>query len=115
MKVNETLLYRHIGRKVRTLREKRQPPMTQENLGSEIGFGRSSIAQIESGKQKTRLHTLYNLCNALGVEPVEVLPTWAQATTAPEDEEVTAYGQTFKVPPLVADFLFKHAKRSSRS
>jgi transcriptional regulator with XRE-family HTH domain len=66
----EHQLYVQLGKLVRAKRD--QADLTQGQLAERIGLTRTSISNIENGRQKIQLHTLYALATALGV-PVEIL------------------------------------------
>jgi DNA-binding XRE family transcriptional regulator len=72
MQVNETVLYNLVGENIRQQRLK--VDMTQTELADAVGVLRTSIANIEAGRQKPPLHLLYKLCIELGVEVVDILP-----------------------------------------
>src|SRR5262245_21884312 len=65
-------LYVHIGKQVRDRRTKKG--ITQERLAELTSLTRTSITNIEKGRQKLPMHTLYVLANALGAEATELLP-----------------------------------------
>lgn len=113
--VDEELLYALIGGKLQELRKNQDPPVTQQALGLRVGLTRASIAQIEAGRQKPPLHTLYNLFIILGVEePRNVLPTVAKATRSQTGERVTIDGDEMDVPPKSAKFIHRHTKSKKR-
>lgn len=63
-KRNPTDLYYHVlGMRIEFLRRKRD--LTQEELASIIGFTRSSISNIEAGRQRILAHDLDKFCKAL--------------------------------------------------
>jgi len=65
-------VYAEIGKQIRQLREKKG--ITQERLAELASLTRTSITNIEKGRQKLPIHTLYVLANALGAEAKEFLP-----------------------------------------
>jgi len=65
-------VYAEIGKQIRQLREKKG--ITQERLAELASLTRTSITNIEKGRQKLPIHTLYVLANALGAEANEFLP-----------------------------------------
>ena len=65
-------LYTAIGRRVRSIRRVRQ--LTQQDLAESIQRERTSVANIEAGRQRFPVHVLYDLAAALGVSPSELLP-----------------------------------------
>jgi transcriptional regulator with XRE-family HTH domain len=64
--------YREVGRRVRKARKSRL--LTQEALASLISLTRTSITNIEKGRQKLLLHTLADLATALRVEYAALMP-----------------------------------------
>lgn len=69
-------LYRLIGRRISYLRSTRQPaPWSQARLAAEVGLARGSIANIEIGRQKPPLDTLWAIARALEVEPRLLFPS----------------------------------------
>lgn len=66
-------LYEGLGALVRARREREK--MTQGQLAGRIGMTRTSITNIEKGRQKVQLDTLYDIAAALDVSPAELLPS----------------------------------------
>jgi transcriptional regulator with XRE-family HTH domain len=65
-------LYREIGR---TLRERRETAgLTQGDVAVRVGLSRTSITNIEKGRQHVTLHVLYALADAIGTKPSDLLP-----------------------------------------
>lgn len=58
--------------------------MTQESLAVKVGMTRTSITNIEKGRQKVLSHILVELANALNVPLVELLPKVDPMTHAVE-------------------------------
>lgn len=48
--------------------------MTQEALAAKTRLTRTSIINIEKGRQQVLLHTLVDIASALRVSPVELIP-----------------------------------------
>lgn len=67
-------LYAEIGKRVRRIRETQTPRMSQEDLARILNLKRTSITNIESGRQKITIDTLYRLCEHFGLEISEVMP-----------------------------------------
>jgi transcriptional regulator with XRE-family HTH domain len=63
--------YKQVGGRIRTQRGKN---LSQEALASAIGLTRTSISNIENGRQKMLLHTLADIAAALKVDAVSLLP-----------------------------------------
>lgn len=70
-------LQRRLGARVKTERQARA--MTQDELASRIGLTRSSVANLETGRQNMTLETLYRLSQEFGVSPGELLGEDAQS------------------------------------
>ena len=76
-------IYREVGRSIRRYREEAR--RTQEQMAAEIGISRASLANIEVGRQKVRLHHLYAIARALGLDaPADLLPP--MSASAPHDD-----------------------------
>ena len=76
----EQLFYSGLGRKLCQQRER--CGFTQEDLAAKIGLTRTSITNIEKGRQRILLHTFIDLATSLGVHPEDLLP----ATVVPLQE-----------------------------
>lgn len=48
--------------------------MTQDQLGKAVGLTRTSVVNIEKGRQKVPLDTLYEIARALGTTVHSLLP-----------------------------------------
>ena len=66
------VLYWTIGAAVRRARDR--AGLTQEDVAKRVGFKRTSLANIESGRQRLPIATLYDLADALGVQATSLLP-----------------------------------------
>jgi len=65
-------LYRHLGRQVHT--ERKNLGITQEDLAHRVGVSRTSITNLELGKQQVPLHLLYEIAEELGTQIDALLP-----------------------------------------
>jgi transcriptional regulator with XRE-family HTH domain len=65
-------LYALVGQLIRKARE--EHGLTQAQLASLVSLTRTSITNIEHGRQKLSLHTVYEIADALAVEPYTLLP-----------------------------------------
>lgn len=65
-------LYRKLGDEIAGHR--RQAEMTQEELGERVRLSRTSIVNIEKGRQRVALHHLYAIADALQVDLRKILP-----------------------------------------
>lgn len=69
-------LYKQLGERVCRLRNKLG--LTQAELASAISLSRTSVTNIEKGRQQILLHTLCDLASALQVNPARLLPSAEQ-------------------------------------
>lgn len=63
--------YAAVGQRIANRRDGR---MTQEMLAARAKLTRTSIINIEKGRQQILLHTLVDIATALNVAPVELIP-----------------------------------------
>jgi len=70
--VNEDYIYSEIGKRIREAREKKG--LTQQELGDLVDLTRTSITNIERGKQKIQIDGLYRFAYSLGVSAFDFLP-----------------------------------------
>lgn len=66
------ILYYQIGEYIKDAREKKG--LTQEELANACSLSRTSITNIEKGRQHLPLHTLYKIAFALNKEVSDLLP-----------------------------------------
>src|SRR5438093_13360933 len=71
--MTDDALYREVGIRLRQLRE--SVGMTQADVAIRVGLERTSVTNIEAGKQKTPLHIIYRVASTLGVDLSKLLPT----------------------------------------
>ena len=55
-----------IGERIKTLRV-HYTNLSQEQFGQRLGFDKTYISRIESGKQNITIETLIRICEGLGV------------------------------------------------
>ena len=65
-------LYRHLGERIAERRK--ELDLRQDDLAHQIGLTRTSVTNIERGRQKILLHHLFALAQALGTTPDRLLP-----------------------------------------
>jgi len=83
-------LYIELGQRVSLARKKIN--LTQEQLGDAVGLTRTSITNLEKGRQKALLHTVYGLAEALQIPVTDLLPPQQRRThldkLAPEQQQL---------------------------
>lgn len=71
-------LYADVGRRVRSARvsitQERREAWTQEQLARKLGLTRSSVANLEAGRQRIPLHILFLIAENLRVPLADLLP-----------------------------------------
>ena len=105
-------IYRLFGRRLRELRELKKVPPGE--LASFTGLTRSSIANIEKGKQRVMLHQLVLFARCLNVQVTELLPraepgAMMSAAEAESQPEKLAYLEQVKLSPQLAQKDASHA------
>lgn len=60
-----------VGRNVRRIRTERG--MTQEQFAERSGFSQQYISDLERGRRNPTIVSLYELANALGATPVDLI------------------------------------------
>lgn len=66
-------IYIEIGKKIRDVRERKH--ISQEDLAKKVGLTRTSITNIEKGRQKLLVHTLINIAQELSMDAKALLPS----------------------------------------
>ena len=64
--------YAEFGKKLKGARGK--AGLTQKELADRVGLPRTSVTNIEHGRQRIALHQLFQFASALGTNPLELLP-----------------------------------------
>jgi len=73
-------IYRRFGRLL--TRRRKKAGLTQEKLATFLGLSRTSIANIERGRQPVQLHTLYSIADALDAEILDLVPALPRSDNA---------------------------------
>lgn len=71
---DDDLLYQAVGEKIRHVRERSKPKISQAQLANRLGISRASIVNIEAGRQHAPLHVLWQIAEILGTELVLLIP-----------------------------------------
>lgn len=102
MILDEALLYSRIGDAIR--RRRSDLGMTQGQLAEAAGVLRTSVANVEAGRQRAPLHLVYRLCVALGVEVSAIIPRVGEVAR-PATVEVDVGNGVVDMPPKSAELL----------
>ena len=104
--------YKEFGRLVREAREEAKPKLTQDRLASTVGLSRTSITNIESGKQHIPLHVLYAIAEGIGVTPARLLPDVAFAVG--DGTPLTAKINQLQLSKTTTDLLQKSVSSNTK-
>ncbi|MDI9636215.1 helix-turn-helix transcriptional regulator [Oscillatoria laete-virens NRMC-F 0139] len=66
------VFYQELGRRIRDARKKGR--LTQEALATKVSLTRTTVTNIEKGRQQLLVHTLVDIADALNVAPEALLP-----------------------------------------
>ena len=77
-------IYKIIGCRIRDARRKRL--ITQESLATQLNLTRTSVTNIEKGRQKLLVHTLIQLSTVLGTTTAELLLGFDQVNNTFADQ-----------------------------
>jgi transcriptional regulator with XRE-family HTH domain len=83
----QSTFYRQLGKNIQRCRKDRD--LSQERLASLVGLTRTSLTNIEKGRQHPPLHTLCEIIEHLQVDIVDLLPRPA-AIKEPSDIKALA-------------------------
>lgn len=108
---SEDRLYELIGRRVRERRERFEK--TQDELAKQIHLTRTSVTNIERGRQKVPLHHLLRIANALDADLRDLIPDRAELDSR-RMVPVTIDGEELQVPPEAASFIKRHIQGSEQ-
>src|SRR5436190_16042498 len=98
--LDEKKLSAAIGNRIKQLRRLQTPEMNQARLGKILGLTRTSVTNIELGKQKITVDTLFKLCEAFSVEVSELVPKVSEV--AAPARQIMVGGQSYDVPAKAA-------------
>jgi transcriptional regulator with XRE-family HTH domain len=90
--------YAEVGRRIRCARER--AGLTQDALAAQVALSRTSVTNIERGRQKMLLHTLWGAAQAMGVEPAGLLPEGPENPDLQAAEHEAKGGSLHAVPVL---------------
>lgn len=94
---------------MRRFRERPEFGLSQDALAKRVGLSRTSVTNIEKGRQQIPLHALYSFADALGVEPTALLPDKKSLTS---DKKLVTIDLD-KLPSDVAAFVDRVASKES--
>ncbi|OFZ79441.1 MAG: hypothetical protein A2583_03075 [Bdellovibrionales bacterium RIFOXYD1_FULL_53_11] len=82
--------YEELGNRVTTAREKKG--LSQQKLAELLGLSRTSITNIEKGRQPVDVHILVGIANTLGIALLKLIPDDSLFKKAPSSLDIEMYG-----------------------
>ena len=70
----ETRFYKAFGAKLAKARRAARPKITQDALGAILGLSRTSITNIEKGRQPVQIHQLTKIAEVLRTNAIDLFP-----------------------------------------
>jgi DNA-binding XRE family transcriptional regulator len=105
--LDDSKLYTTLGERILRLRRMQSPLMSQQRLAEILGLTRTSVTNIESGKQKVTLDTIYKLCETFGIQVSDLMPTLSDVSR-PADQSVVVGGQSYALSSKTADSVKRY-------
>lgn len=102
METKETLIYQKLGQKLRQKREAAN--LTQAKLAEDVSVLRTSITNIEAGRQKAPLYLIYEICAVLQTDIKDVLPSMHDLVDT-QNSTIKIGGRLKDVPPMSAELI----------
>lgn len=104
-------LYELIGQRVSE--ERKKLDWTQSQLAAQSGLSRTAIANIEVGRQRVTLHSLFAIGEALGVDYRTLIPTLSnyKATYRPTGKLTSRHERVIGDNWQVRDFIREHMEK----
>ena len=96
-------LYVLLGRRIRERRK--AIGMTQDGLSKKVGLSRTSVTNLESGRQRPPLHLLDLVASALEIDLRELIPPAAELAGRREAIPVMTNGKPVEAPEQTANFI----------
>jgi len=81
-------LYREMGTHIKRARKENR--LTQARLAEMVGLSRTSVTNIEQGRQKLLVHTLNDIALALAVDPGDLFPERLSSAAPPTNRDFPA-------------------------
>lgn len=105
-----SVLYSMLGEQIKNRREESR--LSQQQLSEAVStvypLKRSSISNIERGRQQPPLHVLYEICNVLNFDVQTILPTYSEVQSQLKKDEgssVEAYLKTLVVDDTTRELI----------
>lgn len=84
--------YEELGKRVAAAREKRD--LSQQKLAELLGLSRTSVTNIEKGRQPVDVHVLVGIANTLGVGILKLIPEETLYKKPDHVVDIEKYGES---------------------
>lgn len=108
MKDFNVVLYSIVGDRIRLRREELK--LSQAQLSERVSvihkLKRSSISNIERGRQQPPLHVLYEICNILDIDVQTILPTYSDVNAQVENSKkqgIESFINSFEIDDITRE------------
>lgn len=98
-------LYLELGKKIKELRKENK--ITQAELAEALNLQRTSVTNIEAGKQSAPLHVYYQICTFLKENLVDIIPSNFSTVNKFEVQAVTKENEISENAPLLTGVIQK--------
>jgi transcriptional regulator with XRE-family HTH domain len=102
----QKILYETVGKRIRDTRKIAK--LTQEGLATRVNLTRTSVTNIEKGRQKLLLHTLFELATAMKVPVAQLMPD--QREEQPQFEQKLTNGLSVAEKKWIVGEISKPSK-----
>jgi len=102
--LNEDYLYQLIGERLASAR-KRKLSLSQDAIAERLHISRTSVSNIERGKQKAPLSLLYLYCIEIDKDINEIIPSLNEVVTKKTGTTIILNGKSQVVPDKVAKLI----------
>ena len=99
-------MYETVGKRIRDTRKIAK--LTQEGLATRVNLTRTSVTNIEKGRQKLLLHTLFELATAMKVPVAQLMPD--QREEQPQFEQKLTNGLSVAEKKWIVGEISKPSK-----
>lgn len=108
--INEDQLYLIIRMQLKSIREGQG--LSQAQVAQQLDLERTSITNIEGGRQRPNIHMLYRFCEVMGLGLDDIFPAIRDVTDSPEERTLTIGDTKHKVSKKIASVIERQIKKS---
>lgn len=102
-------LYIELGKRIKALRNENK--VTQAELAEALNLQRTSITNIEAGKQSAPLHVYYNICSYFNENLIDLVPANFSAISRINIDSITTQNDITDDSPKLAESIRRVSQR----